>query len=271
MNYTQKVVFVVCASLGVLVVLLIRGTPTLDIPGVEAKTRPQDRPVIQRRIIPAIDQEGGGRQVQIQSMNQPDAPVRLVQGTMFIGERAYGNGFMEFKNVSKRTLYYVRGEWVFQTTKSPVSTDWNLSRNVVRGGWKPGQTITVPIGAPYTSMAKGPDVKLRSVSVRMTGAVFADGTVWGEAGGPVLESVKAENASWYALVLSVLDACSKFPPHVVEQLLIGGKLNSGILPQGFSSVILRKALLDENNHLRSDAMDILRDLKSTLENPFQQQ
>jgi hypothetical protein len=271
MNFTQKILFAVSAALGVLVVLLIHGVGTLQVSGVEAITQPQNRPVIQKRIIPAIDEEGGGRQVQIQSENQPDAPVRLVHGTTFIGERAYGNGFMEFRNVSKKTVYRVRGQLIFQTTESPASTDWNLGRSVLRGGWKPGQSITVPNAAPFTPIVEEPGGQLRSVSVRMTGAVFADGTVWGEAGESVLESFKAETASWYALVLSLLDACSKWPPSVVEQLLMDGKLNSGIVPQGFSVAYLRKVLLDEKNHLRPDAMDRLKEMRSRLENPFQSQ
>jgi hypothetical protein len=131
----------------------------------------------------------GKRQITIR--NSLREPVRTV-AQIEVTENVYGNGLLKFKNVSGKNLAALRGEFVITTDNGDVLKDgWSFSSFRSRGFTAAGISWEVPVSGPVQSVVTPPH-KIARITVRITGAVYDDGSYWGPDGLGIRQKVSLE-------------------------------------------------------------------------------
>ncbi len=246
--------------------LLVLFAPLGEITELQAQDLPP--------MTPAIDREGGQGHVVTASNAAQEAPVRA-QVEVLLGKRTYGDGFMTLTNVSDDPILAVRGVWEFGVRDGGfVPRGWNFggASFIPKGGWKPGEEVTVPILAPPGFIVGEPH-ELHHVAVRITGVVFIDGSRWGEEGDLVYSRLEREIAEMRVIAERLREGCQRLPAQMIADQLsatqtTGGSGLYGLFPGMRYRILFRKMLLDEQGMLRSDAVDVLNRVIAALKDPF---
>lgn len=238
--------------------------------GASIELKAQDLPPM----TPAIDREGGRGHIVTASNAAQEAPVKA-RVEVRLGRRTYGDGFMTLTNVSDAPILAVRGVWEFGVRDGGfVPRGWNFggASFIPKGGWKPGEDVTVPILAPPGFVVSEPH-ELQHVAVRITGVVFIDGSRWGEEGDLVYSRLEREIAEMRVVAERLREGCQRLPAQMIADQLsttqaVSGSGLYGLFPSMRYRILFRKMLLDEQGMLRSDAVDVLNHVIAALKDPF---
>lgn len=184
-----------------------------------------------------------------------DEPLE-VSSKLYQSSHAFGGGLLKMRNVSGKKIIAFRGEWIVRSTQDKLYKEgWNYGNGTalfLKDALFPsGTERELPVGGPIAEIFPAPD-KIRDISVRITGVVFADRTHWGEDGYRKFEKVLNEVNSWTIVTKRVKEACSQRQPEEMVRILTTSSPN--IFVHGDYQQFFRRLLLEGDKYLRPDTM-----------------
>lgn len=203
---------------------------------------------------------------EILFVSDPDCPV-TVSGTIALGQTTSGTGSLVVKNIGTKSIAAINGRLIYDSTGEPISYPWGqnflVSLAVARRYFPPGGQISVPL-VPL-NVTTGNE-RISRVLAKVTGVLFADGTIWGEAGETLRKKFLDEAAAARLKLRQVLLASEKMSAPALEKFISTDPIRDG---SRWVNLALRMGLLDDKGHLHPDARERIKRMIANLEDLFQ--
>lgn len=210
----------------------------------------------------AIDRETGPtRTVEVTNETQ-NAPV-LIGGSLTLGTRSYGQGYITLKNTSDRPIVAFRGAWeVLRDNKTSVRHHWDVGGPtlVFNGGMQPGDVISFPIPGPATEDADHGQ-QLVDVSPLITGVVFFDKSTWGLEGESLRGKLIRDQKVFVSIAEQLRQASYQLSPREFASRAMARDFtapnSSAFFPDIHTQMMFNNIILDDDQTLRRDAAERL--------------